>query len=128
MTVPISSPRSRRLAAAPAVDPEKDLAAILYTSGTTGYPKGAMLSHRNLVRNVQQIQLWQDDVYEGLPWIIAITALPLYHIFALQGNCLTICAMGGENVLITNPRDTRSEERFSRNAETESLSRMPSSA
>ena len=83
-----------------------DIAFLQYTGGTTGVSKGAMLSHRNLVRNVQQIQLWQDDVYEGLPWIIAITALPLYHIFALQGNCLTICAMGGENILITNPRDT----------------------
>ena len=83
-----------------------DIAFLQYTGGTTGVSKGAMLSHRNLVRNVQQIMLWQDKVYEGLPWIIAITALPLYHIFALQGNCLTICAMGGENVLITNPRDT----------------------
>ena len=83
-----------------------DIAFLQYTGGTTGVSKGAMLSHRNLVRNVQQIQLWQDNVYEGLPWIIAITALPLYHIFALQGNCLTICAMGGENILITNPRDT----------------------
>ena len=84
-----------------------DIAFLQYTGGTTGVSKGAMLSHRNLVRNVQQIMLWQDNVYEGLPWIIAITALPLYHIFALQANCLTICAMGGENILITNPRDAK---------------------
>jgi long-chain acyl-CoA synthetase len=84
-----------------------DIAFLQYTGGTTGVSKGAMLSHRNLVRNVQQIMLWHDDIYEGLPWIIAITALPLYHIFALQGNCLTICAMGGQNILITNPRDTK---------------------
>ena len=84
-----------------------DIAFLQYTGGTTGVSKGAMLSHRNLVRNVQQIMLWHDDIYEGLPWIIAITALPLYHIFALQGNCLTICAMGGENILITNPRDAK---------------------
>ncbi len=84
-----------------------DIAFLQYTGGTTGVSKGAMLSHRNLVRNVQQIMLWQDDIYEDLPWIIAITALPLYHIFALQANCLTICAMGGENILITNPRDAK---------------------
>ncbi len=85
-----------------------DIAFLQYTGGTTGVSKGAMLSHRNMVRNVQQIMVWHEDIYEGLPWIIAITALPLYHVFALQGNCLTICAMGGQNILITNPRETES--------------------
>jgi len=85
-----------------------DIAFLQYTGATTGVAKGAMLSHRNMVRNVQQIVLWQHGVYDGLPWIVAITALPLYHVFALQGNCLSVLAMGGENILITNPRDMKS--------------------
>ena len=64
-----------------------------------------MLSHRNMVDNVQQTIIWQGDAYKGAEPIIAITALPLYHIFSLQGNCLTMMAQGGLNVLITNPRD-----------------------
>ena len=84
-----------------------DIAFLQYTGGTTGVAKGAMLSHRNMVRNVQQILLWHEDVYDDLPWIVAITALPLYHVFALQANCLTVAAMGGQNILITNPRDTK---------------------
>ncbi len=82
-----------------------DIAYLQYTGGTTGVSKGAMLSHRNMVFNVQQTITWQDDAYVGVEPIIAITALPLYHIFSLQGNCLTVMAQGGENVLITNPRD-----------------------
>lgn len=82
-----------------------DIAFLQYTGGTTGLSKGAMLSHRNMIRNVQQTTLWQGGVYEDLPYVIAITALPLYHIFCLEGNCLTVMAQGGENVLITNPRD-----------------------
>lgn len=82
-----------------------DIAFLQYTGGTTGASKGAMLSHRNMVYNVQQTITWQADAYEGVKPIVAITALPLYHIFSLQGNCLTVMAQGGENVLITNPRD-----------------------
>jgi len=82
-----------------------DIAFLQYTGGTTGVSKGAMLSHRNMVYNVQQTMTWQGDAYEGVKPIIAITALPLYHIFSLQGNCLTVMAQGGLNVLITNPRD-----------------------
>ncbi len=82
-----------------------DIAYLQYTGGTTGVSKGAMLSHRNMVYNVQQTISWQADAYEGVEQIIIITALPLYHIFSLQGNCLTGMAQGGENILITNPRD-----------------------
>lgn len=82
-----------------------DIAFLQYTGGTTGVSKGAMLSHRNMIYNVQQTITWQDDAYDGVHPIIAITALPLYHIFSLQGNCLTVMAQGGQNVLITNPRD-----------------------
>jgi len=82
-----------------------DIAFLQYTGGTTGVSKGAMLSHRNMVCNVQQSVEWQGDVYEDLDHVVAITALPLYHIFSLEGNCLTVMSQGGENVLITNPRD-----------------------
>ena len=84
-----------------------DIAFLQYTGGTTGVSKGAMLSHRNMVRNVQQTVLWQGDAYQGLDQIVAITALPLYHIFCLQGNCLTVMSQGGQNVLITNPREAK---------------------
>lgn len=82
-----------------------DIAYLQYTGGTTGVSKGAMLSHRNMVYNVQQTISWQGDAYDDVRPVIAITALPLYHIFSLQGNCLTVMAQGGQNVLITNPRD-----------------------
>ncbi len=82
-----------------------DIAFLQYTGGTTGVSKGAMLSHRNMVYNVQQSVIWQGDAYAGIEPLVAITALPLYHIFSLQGNCLCIMAQGGLNVLITNPRD-----------------------
>ncbi|MCH8302231.1 MAG: AMP-binding protein [Proteobacteria bacterium] len=82
-----------------------DIAFLQYTGGTTGVSKGAMLSHRNMVFNVHQSRAWQADIYAGLERIIAITALPLYHIFSLQSNCLSVMYQGGENILITNPRD-----------------------
>lgn len=82
-----------------------DIAFLQYTGGTTGVSKGAMLSHRNMVFNVHQSRAWQADIYADLERIIAITALPLYHIFSLQSNCLSVMFQGGENILITNPRD-----------------------
>jgi long-chain acyl-CoA synthetase len=82
-----------------------DIAYLQYTGGTTGVSKGAMLSHRNMVYNVEQSMRWQGDAYDGVEPLVAITALPLYHIFSLQGNCLLVMAQGGLNVLITNPRD-----------------------
>ncbi len=82
-----------------------DIAFLQYTGGTTGTSKGAMLSHRNMIYNVAQTDAWLGDAYEGVEPITAITALPLYHIFSLQGNCLAVMARGGLNVLITNPRD-----------------------
>jgi long-chain acyl-CoA synthetase len=82
-----------------------DIAYLQYTGGTTGVSKGAMLSHRNMIYNVDQSVHWQGDAYDGVEPVVAITALPLYHIFSLQGNCLLVMAQGGLNVLITNPRD-----------------------
>jgi long-chain acyl-CoA synthetase len=84
-----------------------DIAFLQYTGGTTGLAKGAMLSHRNMVYNIAQSHAWQNDAFANLDRIVAITALPLYHIFSLQSNGLGIMVQGGENVLITNPRDFR---------------------
>ena len=81
-----------------------DIAFLQYTGGTTGVAKGAMLTHRNMVANLQQSTAWMSqDLKEGEETVI--TPLPLYHIFSLTANCLTFMKYGGHNVLITNPRD-----------------------
>ncbi len=81
-----------------------DLAFLQYTGGTTGVSKGAMLTHGNLLANVLQARAWcGEHLTEGEDTVI--TALPLYHIFSLTANCLMFTAMGGNNILITNPRD-----------------------
>ncbi len=81
-----------------------DIAFLQYTGGTTGVAKGAMLTHRNLVANMQQASAWiGTNAVMGKE--IIITALPLYHIFALTSNCLVFMKIGGLNYLITNPRD-----------------------
>ena len=82
-----------------------DLAFLQYTGGTTGVAKGAMLTHQNLVANMQQSKAWMIPAGIGKDIEYVITALPLYHIFALTANCLVYMAVGGVNVLITNPRD-----------------------
>jgi long-chain acyl-CoA synthetase len=82
----------------------EDIAFLQYTGGTTGVAKGAMLTHRNLIANMQQSSIWLGTgVVYGEEEII--TALPLYHIFALTANCLVFMKFGGLNHLITNPRD-----------------------
>ena len=81
-----------------------DLAFLQYTGGTTGVAKGAMLTHGNMVANMQQASAWlENDITEGEE--VIITALPLYHIFSLTANCLTFMKVGALNYLITNPRD-----------------------
>jgi len=82
-----------------------DLAFLQYTGGTTGVSKGAMLSNRNMVFNVFQGKAWQASAFDEVDPVVAITALPLYHIFSLQSNLLSLMVQGGENVLIPNPRD-----------------------
>ena len=83
-----------------------DIAFLQYTGGTTGVSKGAILTHRNLVANILQVHAWFGAVMEPGQEII-ITALPLYHIYALTGNCFTFMSKGGMNYLITDPRDIR---------------------
>lgn len=85
----------------------QDIAFLQYTGGTTGIAKGAVLTHRNIVANLQQADAWFKDLLIGGHEII-ITALPLYHIFSLLANCLFFSKTGGLNVLITNPRNISS--------------------
>lgn len=81
-----------------------DLAFLQYTGGTTGLSKGAMLTHRNMVANLEQAKAAIRPLLEEGKELV-VTALPLYHIFALTANCLTFITLGGTNLLITNPRD-----------------------
>ena len=83
----------------------KDLAILQYTGGTTGLAKGAMLSHSNLLSNVMQVNSWFGGSDNPGKEII-VTALPLYHVYALTVNCLAYFEKGALNVLITDPRDT----------------------
>jgi len=82
----------------------EDIAFLQYTGGTTGVAKGAMLTHRNIVANLLQARAWlaqlDNESHETI-----ITALPLYHIFALTANCLTFLYLGSSNILVTDPRD-----------------------
>jgi long-chain acyl-CoA synthetase len=81
-----------------------DIAFLQYTGGTTGVAKGAMLLHRNIIANLLQARAWLRPFLSESREII-ITPLPLYHIFSLTANCLVFMTLGGENVLIPNPRD-----------------------
>ncbi len=82
----------------------EDLAFIQYTGGTTGISKGAMLTHRNIVANMEQVAAWLK------PWLkegedVCLAPLPLYHVFSLTANAMALFKYGCQNVLITNPRD-----------------------
>jgi long-chain acyl-CoA synthetase len=82
----------------------EDIAYLQYTGGTTGVSKGAILVHSNVIAALLQYRAWLGPaIGEERP--VIITALPLYHIFSLTVNCLVMMFLGGENVLITNPRD-----------------------
>jgi long-chain acyl-CoA synthetase len=101
----------------PAVGAE-DLAFLQYTGGTTGVSKGAMLQHRHILANVQQVHTYfGGQMREGEE--IAVAPLPFYHILALVMNCMTFVRLGGRQVLIANPRDipalvkTLADSRFS---------------
>ncbi|GLO60295.1 long-chain-fatty-acid--CoA ligase [Vibrio sp. MACH09] len=82
----------------------EDIAFLQYTGGTTGVAKGAILTHRNMIANVMQAKaVYRPVLKDGRETVV--TALPLYHIFALTVNCLLFLEVGGRNLLITNPRD-----------------------
>src|SRR3984885_1977919 len=81
-----------------------DVAFLQYTGGSTGVAKAAMLTHGNVVANVLQARAWVAPVFAGEPATL-VTALPLYHIFALTANCFLFLSLGWRNILIVNPRD-----------------------
>ncbi|MFA5677848.1 MAG: long-chain-fatty-acid--CoA ligase FadD1 [Pseudomonas sp.] len=82
----------------------EDTAVLQYTGGTTGVAKGAMLTHRNLIANMLQCKVMMpSDMVEGGEVIIC--PLPLYHIYAFTFHCMAVMLLGGQNILITNPRD-----------------------
>ncbi|SFC80631.1 long-chain-fatty-acid--CoA ligase FadD [Pragia fontium] len=83
-----------------------DLALLQYTGGTTGVAKGAMLTHRNMLANMEQARAAYIPLLK-VGQEMVVTALPLYHIFALTVNCLLFLEVGGCNLLITNPRDLK---------------------
>lgn len=93
---------------APVALTSSDIAFLQYTGGTTGIAKGAVLTHKNLLANKMQLQLWLKSAFEKKkqPEVLNfLCALPLYHIFALTVNSLMGMSLGAHNVLIANPRD-----------------------
>ncbi len=103
ITLPQVLARGARHALTPVAIGHDDLAFLQYTGGTTGVSKGAMLTHGNIIANLQQATAWLGPLLGNEELIV--TALPMYHIFALTANCLSFFKVGGTNVLITNPRD-----------------------
>lgn len=86
----------------------EDIAFYQYTGGTTGVSKGAQLSHRNIIAHTRQVIHWFNPMFlKQKEQVVIITAIPLYHIFALTVNGIFMIAIGSKNVLITNPRDMK---------------------
>ena len=82
-----------------------DIAFIQYTGGTTGVSKGALLTHRNLIANVEANSAWLKPIMTDMDAPVFVAALPLYHVYALTVNALSGIKTGAMNILITNPRD-----------------------
>jgi long-chain acyl-CoA synthetase len=107
-TFPVVLTAGRRLPFTPADVKPDDIAFLQYTGGTTGVAKGAMLLHRNLIANLLQVAAWDEPMITAPPPVeqpLIVTALPLYHIFALTGCMLFGMHTGGLCLLIPNPRD-----------------------
>jgi len=81
-----------------------DVAVLQYTGGTTGVAKGAMLTHRNLVANMAQLNERMKDVFRPCKELYA-APLPLYHIYSFTVHCTSAMALGNHSILIPNPRD-----------------------
>ena len=95
--------KGKNLTLSPVKLQHTDIAFLQYTGGTTGVAKGAMLTHKNILANIQQALAWlKHSVRYGEE--IIITALPLYHIFSLTANCLVYAHLGSLNILITNQK------------------------
>src|SRR5205085_1807250 len=94
---------ARLVFAAPQISVD-DIAFLQYTGGTTGLAKGAMLTHGNVLANVEQTRAFFGEHLQPTREV-CITCLPLYHILALVLNCMLYFQIGGKQVLITNPRD-----------------------
>jgi long-chain acyl-CoA synthetase len=94
-----------RLEMKPAEVGHEDIAFLQYTGGTTGLAKGAMLLNRNILANLEQAAAWVKPFLRQDEKQMIITALPLYHVLSLTANCLLMMKIGGQNILITNPRD-----------------------
>lgn len=96
--------QGKRFSVKPFKQTADDVVVIQYTGGTTGVSKGAMLTNRNLVANMMQIRAWGTvALCEGEE--VALSPLPLYHIFAFTVNCLALFSLGAVNILVVNARD-----------------------
>jgi long-chain acyl-CoA synthetase len=96
--------RGRRLTLSEVAPSGDDVAFLQYTGGTTGVSKAAMLTHRNIVANMEQASAWMAPRFQEGEEVM-LTPLPLYHVFSLTVNCLVFMKFGAHNILITNPRD-----------------------
>ena len=83
-----------------------DIAFLQYTGGTTGISKGAILTHRNIIANLKQVGAWNAPMLDSIDDLISITAIPMYHIYALTNCALLGVDRGASNVLIADPRNT----------------------
>jgi long-chain acyl-CoA synthetase len=104
ITLPAALVIGQKLRLDPVTVSGSDLLFLQYTGGTTGPSKGAALSHRNLVANIEQFKAFMPDAVTPGSEVV-VTAIPLYHIFALTVNFLTYFSIGSENWLVANPRD-----------------------
>lgn len=96
-----------KVAVKPVKAKRDDLAFLQYTGGTTGVAKGAMLTHANVLANCLQAKAWAEGQWSESEVESMVTPLPLYHIYSLTVNCLIFMGIGGRNILIANPRDTK---------------------
>lgn len=99
---------------APTILTHDEIAFLQYTGGTTGVAKGAMLTHRNIVANLLQAKAWAESQLTAEIETV-LTPLPLYHILSLTVSGLIFLGLGGRNILIANPRDTKRVMRILRN-------------